>query len=172
MSFFLIDAISSSITILHFLSFIFSWNTIGSHVASWQYSITSSSIELVTSYKLSMLLIFLGGRGLPLLELPLKEEDKCEYEFIGDYGGVTIGSRWSLYIFSSSSRIGRKSYFLLSSTFQFNAFFLIKFNNSINHYISFIRNVKLVSFRLLIIAHKIFLLLSSNLILTWSSTYI
>jgi hypothetical protein len=119
-----------------------------------------------------MLLIFLGGRGLPLLELPLKEEDKCEFEFIGDYGGVTIGSRWSLYIFSSSSRIGRKSYFLLSSTFQFNAFFLIKFNNSINHYISFIRNVKLVSFRLLIIAHKIFLLLSSNLILTWSSTYI
>jgi len=80
-SFFLIDTISSSITILHFASFIASSNTIGSHVARWQYSVTSSSIELVTSYKSSRLFIFLSGHGgVPLHELPLEEEEEEEEE--------------------------------------------------------------------------------------------
>jgi hypothetical protein len=58
--------------------------------ATIQYSVTSSSTGLVTLYKSSRLIIFLGGlRGLPLLELPLEEEDKGEVEFIGDCGGVT-----------------------------------------------------------------------------------
>ena len=92
MSFFSIDAIFSSTTILHFASFITSLNTIRSHVVRWQYSVTSSSIRLVTSYKSSRLLIFLGK--VPLLEFPLeeKEEEEKEVELISVYRDVTIGS--------------------------------------------------------------------------------
>jgi hypothetical protein len=46
-------------------------------VAKWQYSVRSSSIGLVISYKSSRLLIFLGGLGgLSLLELLLEEDDE------------------------------------------------------------------------------------------------
>jgi len=77
MSLFLIDAISSFKAILYVSYFIASSNTIGSYVAKWQYSVRSSSIGLVISYKSSRLLIFLGGLGgLSLLELLLEEDDE------------------------------------------------------------------------------------------------
>jgi hypothetical protein len=50
--------------------------------------IPSLSKGLVTSYKSSRLLIFIGG--VPLLELSL--EEKKEVELVGVCGGVTIGS--------------------------------------------------------------------------------
>jgi len=112
MSFFLIDAIFSSIPILYFTLFIASSNIIISHIARWQYSATSL-IELVTSYNSLRFLIFLGG--VPLLELSLEKEE--EVELIGVYRGVTIGSWWSSYLSCSSSRIDKKSYFSLSLTF-------------------------------------------------------
>ena len=109
-SFFSIDTISLSIVILHFSSFTASSNTIGSHIAWWQYSVTLSLIGLVTSYKSSRLLIFLGGLcELPLLELPLEKKDKDKVELIGDYKGVAIGSWWSSYLSFSSLRTDKKS---------------------------------------------------------------
>jgi hypothetical protein len=51
--------------------------------------IPSLSKGLVTSYKSSRLLIFIGG--VPLLELSLEEKEE-EVELVGVCGGVTIGS--------------------------------------------------------------------------------
>ena len=80
------------------------------------------------------ILIFLSGLdGVPLLELPLEKEEeleeeeeeeeveKGEDELISVCGDVTIGSWWSSYLSSFSSKIGRKSYFSSSSTYQSHA---------------------------------------------------